>query len=119
MAGKILIVDDQANMCWILSKILVEAGFSVETAHTGSKALAIVARGGIAAAIVDYRLPDMNGIDLFNAMQSVSPHIPAILITSYGSKAIREEALQAGFGEYFDKPFRNQALVDALRNVLT
>ena len=119
MAGKILIVDDQANMCWILSKILEEAGYSVETAHTGSKALAIVARGGIAAAIVDYRLPDMNGIELFNTMKSAYWRIPAILITSYGSKALRAEALREGFEGYFDKPFRNQALVDALRSILT
>ncbi|MBI3327180.1 MAG: response regulator [Nitrospinae bacterium] len=118
MAGKILIVDDQANMCWILSKILVEAGFSVETAHTGSKALSIIARGGIAAAIVDYRLPDMNGIELFDTIKSAYWKIPAILITSYGSKTLREEARRAGFAEYFDKPFRNQALVATLRNVL-
>lgn len=117
MAGKILIVDDQASMCWILSKILVEAGFSVEMAHTGSEALSIVARGGIAAAIVDYRLPDMNGIQLFQHIQKFNEGIPAILITSYGSKALCQEALKAGFAGYFDKPFRNQTLVDAVKNI--
>jgi len=118
MTGTILIVDDQANMCWILSKILGEAGFSVLTAHTGSEARSIVARGGIAAAIVDYRLPDMNGIQLFQHIQKFNDGIPAILITSYGSKGLRQEALRAGFAGYFNKPFRNQTLVDAIKRVV-
>jgi DNA-binding NtrC family response regulator len=118
VAAKILVVDDQENMCWILSKVLAEAGFAVETARSGKEALARVAEGGITAAIVDYRLPDMNGIQLLNRMQNVTSHIAAILITSYGSKALQQEALGAGFAGYLDKPFRNQALVDALKKAL-
>ena len=119
MAGKILVVDDQASMGWILTKVLSEAGFVVETAASGREALASVAMGGIAAAIIDYRLPDMNGFQLWERIKQANARIPAILITSYGSTALQQKALGEGFGAYFDKPFRNEALVEALRKILT
>ncbi|MBI4639618.1 MAG: response regulator [Candidatus Tectomicrobia bacterium] len=118
MNEKILVVDDQKSMCWILSKILTEAGFSVETAGTAAEALVVVANGKISAIILDYRLPDMNGIELFEKTRKQNSQIPAILITSYGSKTLKEEALRIGFAEYFDKPFNNQALLEVLKQLL-
>jgi len=61
----ILIVDDQENMCWILSKILSDAGFSVKIASTAGEARSIIYEGGISAAIIDYRLPDGSGLTCF------------------------------------------------------
>jgi len=119
MTAKILIVDDQASMCWILAKVLEEAGFETVSASTGKEALMIVAEGNIAVAIVDYRLPDMNGLQLLRQMHALQAHMPAFLITSYGSATLRHEALQAGFAGYFDKPFRNQRLVEAIIKVVT
>lgn len=114
----ILIVDDQENMCWVLSKVLSDAGFSVETAGTAQEALAVVARGGIAAMIIDYRLPDKNGLALFSEVRDRHVQIPAMLITSYGSEQLRQEALDLGFYAYVDKPFDNQALIATLRAAL-
>lgn len=114
----ILVVDDQKNMCWILSKILAQAGFSVETANTAGEALSIVASKKISAAIIDYRLSDKNGLQLLKQIKEANSNFPAILITSYGSKELREEAEKAGFVKYFDKPFNNQALLEALRAAL-
>lgn len=114
----ILVVDDQENMCWILSKVLSEAGFLVETAKTAGDALSIVAEGRISAAIIDYRLPDMNGLDLFSKLKRHNPQIPAVLITSYGSRHLQEEALRFGFAAYFDKPFDNQTLITFLHDLL-
>ena len=115
----ILVVDDQKNMCWILSKILSEAGFSVEIVGTAEDALSLVADGRISAVIIDYRLPDMDGLHLFSEIRRYNPKIPAVLITSYGSKQLREDALQLGFSAYFDKPFDNHTLITSLHNILT
>lgn len=114
----ILVVDDQKNMRWILSKILAGAGFSVASAGTAQEALSIVNNGGISAAIIDYRLPDMNGFDLFLELKKRDGDIPAVLITSYGSKELKEKALRLGFHAYFDKPFDNPSLVAALQAAL-
>ena len=110
----ILVVDDQESMCWILSKVLQEAGFSVETAGNAKEALLKATNNKVLATIIDYRLPDKNGFDLFLELRKRNPKISGVLITSYGSKELKEKALQLGFDAYFDKPFQNQALIATL-----
>jgi len=111
----ILVVDDQESMCWVLSKVLSEAGFSVKTAGSAKEALSIATNNKILATIIDYRLPDKNGFDLFLELKKLKPKIQGVLITSYGSKELKEEALRLGFHSYFDKPFQNQALIATLQ----
>lgn len=118
MNAKILVVDDQENMCWILSKVLSDAGFSVESANTAGEARSIVDQGSISAAIIDFRLPDDNGFDLFLDLRRRKENLPCVLITSYGSAKLREDAIMLGFDAYFDKPFNNNALVAVLRKIL-
>ena len=101
-------------MCWILSKVLSDAGFSVIAAHTAREALSMVDKQVPAAAVIDFRLPDGNGLDLFQDLRMRHGNLPCVLITSYGSGKLREEALGLGFDAYFDKPFNNNAFVAAL-----
>jgi DNA-binding NtrC family response regulator len=114
----ILVVDDQEHMCWVLHKVLSEAGYAVQTARSGNEALRICADGGMVAAIIDYRLPDMNGIELFQQANSTGRTMVGILITSYGSPKLREEALAAGFLTYFDKPLSHKKLLECLDGVV-
>ena len=114
----VLVVDDQENMCWILSKVLSDARFSVKTAHSAREALSITDKDEISAAIIDYRLPDSNGFDLFLNLRKRGRDFPCVLITSYGSSELREEALGLGFDAYFDKPFDNGILLAALKKAL-
>lgn len=114
----ILVVDDQKNMGWILSKVLVDAGFAVATAETAAEALAIAANGAVTAAIIDYRLPDKSGFALLEELRRCQRQLPAVLITSYGSGQLREEALRLGFHAYLDKPLDNRVLIATLRAML-
>jgi len=114
----VLIVDDQENMCWILSKILSNAGFSVKTANTAKEAISIANENKISAAIIDYRLPDSNGFDLFLDLKKQNENLPCLLITSYGSSKLSEDAFKLGFDAYFDKPFDNGVLIAALKKSL-
>ena len=114
----ILVVDDQKNMCWILAKVLADAGFAVMTAETAAEALEVAANGEVTAAVIDYRLPDKNGLTLFGELRQCHPQLPAVLITSYGSGQLREEALRLGFHAYMDKPLDNHALIATLWAVL-
>jgi len=113
----ILVVDDHKNMCWILSKVLADAGFVVVTAETAAEALAVADQGGVMAAVIDYRLPDQSGMALFEALRRRHAQLPAVLITSYGSGQLREEALRLGFHAYMDKPLDNYALIATLRAI--
>lgn len=114
----ILIVDDQINMCWILSKVLSDAGFSVKSANTAREARSIAGKGGLSAAVIDFRLPDGDGLDLFLDLRERNKGLPCVLITSYGSSKLRQEALERGFDAYFDKPFDNAALVAVFEKAL-
>jgi len=111
-------VDDQEDLCWILQKVLSEAGYGVQTARTGKEALQACAAREVAAAIIDYRLPDMTGIELFRRLNNGSGQPPVgILITSYGSRKLRAEAVAAGFFAYFDKPLSHPKLLECLQRV--
>lgn len=114
----VLVVDDQKGMCWVLSKILSGAGYSVRTAESAGEALAIARGEEVRAAIIDYRLPDRNGCHLFADLRQVRPSLIAVLITSYGSNQLREEALKLGFLAYFDKPFPDHLLLEVLKGAL-
>jgi len=114
----ILIVDDQKSMCWILSRVLSDAGFLVETAGTAKEALFKVTNNKMLAAVIDYRLPDKNGFDLFLELKKQNPKVLGVLITSYGSRKLQEKALRLGFHAYFDKPFQNQVLITDLQSGL-
>jgi len=114
----ILIVDDELGMLWILSRIFSQEGFQVQVAQTATEALRIVERETIAAAIINYHLPGINGLDLFTQIRHYGRPIPSVLITAYGSKELEEAAVHSGFQAYVQKPFDNQRLVDQVRRVL-
>lgn len=114
----ILIVDSEPSMCWILSKILSDAGYRIKTAINGKEALRIFNHGTISLAILDYRLPDTDGITLFKELKAKDPNIFGILMTAYGSKTLREKALRSGFSFYFNKPINNQQLIDSVHRAV-
>ena len=113
----ILIVDSEPSMCWILSKILSDAGYQVKTAVNGKEALHIFSHTTVSLTILDYRLPDTDGIALFRELKARNPDIFGILMTAYGSETLRENALRSGFSFYFNKPINNQQLVDSVNKV--
>ncbi len=112
--GRILVVDDQENMCWVLSKLLSERGHIVRTAQSGARALRLLDDFDCQVAVVDYRLPDYAGIALIQAMTSRLPPMKAILMTSYGSVSVRRQAVEEGVLAYFDKPFKNDLMIETI-----
>jgi DNA-binding NtrC family response regulator len=116
-AGRVLVVDDQEHLCWVLSRLLRERGHVVHTASTGAQALRVAEAFPCQVAIVDYRLPDTSGLTLLARLQSGTPRMRGILMTSYGGAALRREASAAGLA-CFDKPFVNAHLVEAVETAL-
>ena len=112
--GRILVVDDEQNLCWVLSKILSERGHDVRTALGGVRALAMLERFDCQVAAVDYRLPDGDGLALVGEMRSRRPRLQAILMTSYGDMALRRRVVEQQLFAYFDKPFSNDLMIRSL-----
>jgi len=117
VAGRVLVVDDQENTCWILDKLLTARGHIVRTASSRCSALAQIAGFACQVAVVDYRLPDASGLDLLAALTLRVPSLHAILMTSYGSLELRASTAQRG-GVYFDKPFSNELMIRAIEDAI-
>jgi DNA-binding NtrC family response regulator len=109
-----LVVDDQENMCWVLARILSERGHVVRTAQTRERALKQLGYFDCQVAVVDYRLPDSNGIDLIGEITARLPRIRAILMTSYGNPTIHSQTLEKNIFAYFDKPFSNEVMIETV-----
>jgi len=116
--GRILVVDDQPNMCWVLAKLLSERGHEVRTAHNGVGALAVLADFDCQVAVVDYRLPDLAGFALIAKINERLPRLRAILMTSYGSASLRQLATDEGLFAYLDKPFNNDFMIRTIEDAL-
>ncbi|MGQ9667660.1 MAG: response regulator [Anaerolineae bacterium] len=104
--ASILIVDDDRLHQAVLQRTLVEAGFHVWLASEGQRALEIIRNETPDLILLDYRLPDMDGLQLLNKMRSAFPDIAVVFMTAYGSEEVAVEALRSGADDYLIKPFR-------------
>lgn len=117
-AGRILVVDDQENMCWVLSKLLSERGHVVGSAQSGARALRMIESLDYQVAVVDYRLPDSDGITLSLQLRVRLPRLSSILMTSYGGSALCNKALDQHLFAYLDKPFNNDLMIATIESGL-
>jgi DNA-binding NtrC family response regulator len=113
----ILVVDDEAEMLTTLLRTLSRRGFSVEGASNGAEALHLIKRKSFSLVITDFRMPQMSGIELLQNVKKLTPDIPVIMITGYGTVNNAVEAMQHGAADYLLKPFSSQTLQAAIKKV--
>lgn len=105
---RILLVDDEPDMCWALENILRCAGYVMTTTTSGAQALEMLAEKPYAVAIVDAKLPDLDGLELAALIRQRSPHTAIILISGYfyeEDRAISEGLEKGLFIGFLAKPF--------------
>ncbi|UJA19409.1 response regulator transcription factor [Thermoleophilia bacterium SCSIO 60948] len=112
-AGRVLIVDDEAQILRALRVVLREAGYEVVPAATVSEALDAASLGRIDAAIVDLVLPDGDGIDLTRRIREWSA-MAILVLSAVGEEEQKVRALEAGADDYVTKPFGPRELVARL-----
>lgn len=100
----ILVVDDDVDTCRNLSDILGDLGYRVDTAHDGPSALELVRRKTYDVALLDFKMPGMDGVTLYRAIKSLRAGTVAIVVTAYASGTAMEEALDAGAWQVLPKP---------------
>lgn len=114
---RILIVDDDPEICALLERLFVRYGYSTRHAGSGREAAASLSNGPIDLAIVDLCLPDTDGISLIDRLRAAGdPGI--ILISGLGDPADRIAALEVGADDFVVKPFDPRELVARARSVL-
>jgi two-component system nitrogen regulation response regulator GlnG len=101
---KLLIVDDEPGILYSLKAALETDDTTVLTAPTGAMGIAAVGGERPDAVILDVRLPDMSGLDAFDAIREIDPRLPVIVVTAHGGTDTAIEAMKRGAFEYLLKP---------------
>ncbi|MHB1426990.1 MAG: response regulator transcription factor [Gemmataceae bacterium] len=102
--ASILVVDDEIDTCRNLSDILSDLGYRVDTALDGSTALELVRKKCYDIALLDLKMPGMDGLTLYRELRKTCAQTVAIVVTAYASKATAEEVLAAGAWQVLAKP---------------
>lgn len=110
-AATVLVVDDDADTRGNLHDILTDLGYDVETAPDGPTALELIKARRYDVALLDFKMPGMNGLELFRAMKAERPGTVAVIVSAYTDPATRTAALQAGVAEVLPKPIDFPALL--------
>ena len=100
----ILVVDDEQLIRWSLNDRLTQEGYRVVEAETAAAALE-KHRDGVDLVLLDYRLPDSDGLAVLRKMKEVDPETLVILLTAFSSVDLAVEAMKAGAYHYANKPF--------------
>jgi DNA-binding NtrC family response regulator len=114
----ILVVDDEPGCRETLGDVLREMGYQVETAATAQQALALLRKRFYHAAILDVRLPDMNGTELLTQLKELHPDTVAIMVTGYASLQTSIRATNAGAAAYVLKPLDFEHLIGVIQQGL-
>lgn len=111
-----LVIDDSRAMRRVLSKILIELGFSVAEAGNGQEALDRMNTGPVDLALIDWNMPVMNGYDFLRAVRAQPgwSNVRLMMVTTETGIEEMTKALAAGADEYVMKPFTRNDLVSKL-----
>jgi len=116
--GNILVVDDNEDMCQIISDVLRTEGNTVEIACDGESALSELKRKTYDLMVLDYRLFDMNGLEVLEKLKGITLPLYTIMISAYGSEPVKARARELEVHEFFDKPFDVNALLKVVKKAL-
>jgi DNA-binding NtrC family response regulator len=118
MSQKILVVDDEQKICLIISQILSEEGFIVETVNSGEVAIELLDTFLPDLVLMDQNMPGMNGIETMEEIKSRHPEIMVIILTAFGSIPLAVAAIKKGAYDYLSKPFDNEELLLLIQRAL-
>ncbi|MEW2047615.1 response regulator transcription factor [Streptomyces sp. NPDC005476] len=116
--GRVLVIDDDAAIRRSLARGLRLSGFTVDVADGGRTGLAEARAGHPDIIVLDISMPDLNGIDVCQALRDDGDDVPVLMLSALDETADRVAGLQAGGDDYLVKPFALQELVLRLRALL-
>ncbi|MEM3623100.1 MAG: response regulator [Candidatus Bathyarchaeia archaeon] len=116
--ARILIVDDDENIRKVLTTILEEEGYQIDSAETAKKAIEKTKKNFYNIALIDIRLPDMEGIELLTKMKDTTPRMRKVIITGYPTLQNAIEAVNRGADAYIVKPFDMDKVLETIREQL-
>lgn len=112
--GRILVVEDDSEMRWLLAEFLESEGFRVDQAGDGGEALRVARAAAFDRIVLDKNLPDDAGLETLPRLRSLHPDAVVVLITAFGDSRTEERAVARGASAVLFKPFELEDLLRAL-----
>ena len=112
--ASILIVDDDANSCNTLIKILAKKGYETLCADSGFRALELVQEKTIDVILMDIKMPVMNGVETYKKIKEIKPGIKVILMTAFSLDDLIKDALKEGVYAVVRKPFDPETIINMI-----
>jgi DNA-binding NtrC family response regulator len=113
--GSVIIIDDEAAIRESLETLLEFEGYTVDSAETGEEGLAKLAERPFDLVLLDFALPDRNGLEILADIRARDPHLAVIMITAYGTVDNAVRAMQNGATNFIQKPWDNEKLLADVR----
>jgi two-component system response regulator PilR (NtrC family) len=117
-SARILIVDDDENIRKVLQTILEDEGYVVETAETAKKGIEKSQNAFFNLALIDIRLPDMEGIELLSKLRDTKPKMRKIVVTGFPSLQNAVSSVNKGADAYVMKPFNVEKILLTIKEQL-
>lgn len=115
--NRVLIIDDDIELCELLAARMNGEGFELETVHDGCRGLERALSGEHSLVVLDLMLPGMGGLDVLRRVREQSP-IPVLILTARGEDVDRILGLEIGADDYLPKPFNPRELIARVRAIL-
>jgi two-component system response regulator CpxR len=114
---RVLVIDDDIELCELVAEYLKQEGFEVEAVHDGAQGIEQALSGDYALVVLDVMLPGVNGFDVLRRVRAKS-RTPVLMLTARGEEVDRIVGLEIGADDYLSKPFNPRELVARIRAIL-
>lgn len=115
---RILLVDDEANVIKVFSDVLRNENYIVKGVENGPEAIKAIEKETFDLALVDLKMPRMDGIEVLENIKKIKPHLPVIIYTGYGSVTTAVESMRKRAADYLNKPFSPEELKSSIKKAL-
>jgi DNA-binding response OmpR family regulator len=117
-AKTVLVVDDEATVRFLLSRVLSHAGYAVDVATDGEAALERIHSSRPDLVVLDLMMPGLDGWGVLDQLRSSPDHPPVLVVSAHGDAETPKRALAAGASGYMTKPFALKQLVDTCGRII-
>jgi len=115
---RLLFVDDEKDFVNVIAKRLSKRGFDVTKTFSGPEALQAMRKSDFDIVVLDLKMEEMDGMEIFKILGKMAPGLPVIMLTGHGSETSARECVKSGVTEYLTKPCDFEELVGKIKQVL-
>ena len=112
MPKKILIIDDEPEICKMVTEFLFDAGYSASYALNGPDGLAMIKRDSPSLVLLDIGMPSMNGMEVMRLIHEQFPALPVVVLTGQRDTETVKKMVELGASEYLTKPINLETLLN-------